>query len=368
MKYKNFIKKIFATLICFCILFLSAVPSVMVSRYYTDDSIKYAQARFQWFYEQEDNSLDVIYVGSSAIYRYDINVQNFNDYGFTSANLCTPAQPFAATKYLIEEALKTQNPKLFVIEIRQFVRTAAAAATCSEIYKSNRFETYYSSLFSSLNYSLTRSKMIHSVIDDPKEAISWDMEFIRHHNTWRSFSSIFDMVERVTDTSYFDKLKDINVISVVDRNKKIKFLDYKSIKDKIQPPEEYMEVFDDLLDYIKEKNLNVLFLSTPYQATKSHRSVQNYMAEYIKSRGYEYIDQHEQIKEMGIDPERDYSDNYHVDLFGAEKWTKFTGKMLSKRIGQCKHYSSVNKQWDKAFENWSEIRPKKANTLSSKIK
>ena len=64
------------------------------------------------FYAEPENSLDVVYVGGSACYRYWEPLKAWKDYGFTSYNFATDAIQPQVIKYILEEIQKTQKPFL----------------------------------------------------------------------------------------------------------------------------------------------------------------------------------------------------------------------------------------------------------------
>ncbi len=389
-KIFNFSKKTLCAAICLVLFFGSAIPAMSVSRYYKDKSITATQNRFKWFYEQEENSIDVVYLGSSSVYRYDINVQNYDEYGFTSAGLCSAAQPFVATKYLMEEALKTQKPKLFVVDVRRVVRSVISGKTGETAYAHrSRLETYYASLFMSMKQSSTRWRMIDAVIDeavlDPdyqddtkhirpedadEEALSWQLEFLRYHNTWKDFDSFDELVNAITSTEKYDEVASVNGVSLSKGMRSYsKFKgDYENTTDVEPLPECYQKVFDDLLDYIRENDLNVLFISTPYiSCTDDHKKVQNYISQYLTEEGFDYIDMHDHLEEIGLEAENDFYDKLHTNLYGAEKCTRYLGKIISEKIGKCEHSKAVDKSWKQAFKNWQPQREILAQAIENKI-
>ncbi len=74
------------------------------------------------FYELDKNQVDVLCIGSSHVY-YGINTcQLFEDYGIASYLLASPGQPVWISYYLLEEALKTQYPRLVVLDIGTLYR------------------------------------------------------------------------------------------------------------------------------------------------------------------------------------------------------------------------------------------------------
>ncbi len=69
------------------------------------------------FYQLEKNQTDVLCIGSSHVY-YGINTcLLYDDYGMASYLLASPGQPVWISYYLLEEALKTQNPGLVIFDI-----------------------------------------------------------------------------------------------------------------------------------------------------------------------------------------------------------------------------------------------------------
>ena len=76
---------------------------------------------FPSFYAQEKNSIDIVTIGSSADYRYIDTPMLYELFGYTSYNLATAQQPTSVTRFIMNEAEKSQSPSLFVVEAREFV-------------------------------------------------------------------------------------------------------------------------------------------------------------------------------------------------------------------------------------------------------
>ena len=75
---------------------------------------------YQWiggFYEEEDNSLDAVYIGSSNCYATWNPVLAWEEYGIAVYPYCCNAQPLFAVEYLIKEARKTQPDATFIVNI-----------------------------------------------------------------------------------------------------------------------------------------------------------------------------------------------------------------------------------------------------------
>lgn len=69
-------------------------------------------------YRQPENSVDVLMLGSSCAYAgVNTNIL-FREYGVAAYNLCTAEQPYWISYYYLEEALKTQQPKLILLDAK----------------------------------------------------------------------------------------------------------------------------------------------------------------------------------------------------------------------------------------------------------
>lgn len=73
---------------------------------------------FKAFYAEEEDTIDVAYFGTSASNRYFINPKAFHDEGISSFTLATMGMPLFYIPNLIDEVEKTQDPQLFIIELR----------------------------------------------------------------------------------------------------------------------------------------------------------------------------------------------------------------------------------------------------------
>lgn len=68
------------------------------------------------FYELEENTVDVLVLGSSHAYMSFNTGALWREYGISSYVLTASAQPLWNSYYYLKEALKTQRPKLIVLE------------------------------------------------------------------------------------------------------------------------------------------------------------------------------------------------------------------------------------------------------------
>lgn len=107
-------------LVCFALL-LAAVLGYTV--YVLTPKHDYGICPITTFYQQPENSVDVLVMGTSCAYAgVNTNIL-FEEYGIAAYNLCTAEQPYWITYHYLEEALKTQRPKLILLDAKASVYT-----------------------------------------------------------------------------------------------------------------------------------------------------------------------------------------------------------------------------------------------------
>ncbi len=112
--------KIIKKMCCFSVLFFAVLLAVLAElsyplRFPNDDGIEHISG----FYALDENTLNVAFVGSSALYRMCNTTVIYNEKGYTSYNYTAPAFPFEITTDAIKEIKKTQDPDLFVVDLRR---------------------------------------------------------------------------------------------------------------------------------------------------------------------------------------------------------------------------------------------------------
>ncbi len=346
------LKKIIAVIV-FCSFIVGSFYLVTaVSRVSSSDSDTRVKVAFEQFYEQEENSIDVVLFGSSAIYRDFISIESYNSFGFTSYSLATMSQPFKSVKYLIEETLKTQNPSLFVIEIRQLV-----SDVIREKYNISKDEEAVDEmkrfLANCMPFSYNRYKMIEEIL--PDDTFYSYFDFIRNHLKWSNMSFSLFCDHLFTSTSYetYIDMKCPNMISTCESYSK----DFWSTEETYDIPQESLSVLEDLLTYIEQNNFNVLFVSTPFHQTENYKIAENSIGKYLSEKGYNYLNCNDCYDDIEIDFATDFYDERHANVLGALKITDYIGQyIISNYSITINHSKQVTSDWDNSYSIWDNER------------
>lgn len=312
------------------------------------------------FYYLKNNTMDVIYIGGSSTYVFFEPYEAYKLAGIASYDFATDAMSPALIKGYIEETLKTQNPKLFIIDLRAF-----GVKYLDKYYS----KEYLRAITDSFNYSKNRIEMINYSFakEGIKESIdlSTYIDIILYHNRWKKINkeSIKYLTNKV-ENKYFGFKIDPKTYTKINP---INWNDYQS---SISFPKEEMEVLYDIIDYIKEKNIKVLFTLNPIAPTdKEGKAIKgliegyNYIKDYLSAMGYDFLNTNYYYNEMDIDFQTDFVDKDHVNILGANKYTKFIVDYLKDNyflpdrrddVLYDKIYKDIN-EWNNDVKNQENI-------------
>ena len=290
--------------------------------------------RFNTFYKEEKNSLDAVYIGSSGTDRYWNAPMAYHDYGIAVYPLTTNSQPVAAIKGCIREVLKTQNPEVFIVEIRS-VRKVVDQITDSTLHQAVEF----------MKPSFNRLKTTKEIMDFRGYGLAESMEFyipfIKFHSRW----------EKIKKTDFVKKYSDLKGTWV---GKKASFMRNgmemisKPTRDQAPVQEKVETVLRDLMEFCNENNVKVLFVASPFNVDLEARKEFNYTMDLASQYGFPSIDFNQIYDEVGIDFSHDFYNKEHVNIYGSEKYTRYLSNYL------MEHYNMQDKRNDPVYASWED--------------
>lgn len=279
--------------------------------------------RIETYQELPKNTVDAVMVGTSGIDRYWITPKAYEEHGITAYPMSTDGMPSWMIKIMLKEAEKRQNFKLAIIDMRAFLNT----------YKegSAKFDAAARRVIDGLDFfSLTRYEAINTTLKlrmktgDP-EAKRYDpsyfLSFIKYHSKWESEDFSFDEIEDPESLS-------LGFLMHSTASVKRQGADIRTIRStkrmSLDPICE--EVFYDLLDYLKGKDYQVLFLDTPHCHSEIEAKRMNTMCDILEEEGFAYLVC--DVEDGMYDLKNDFYNDGHVNYYGAEKFTKWFGEYL----------------------------------------
>ena len=305
------IKRLLKTAIAiasFSVIFLTIQPFFIIQSDFA------ATTMIEGYSHLEKESLDVLFLGSSQMY-FAVDAGKLTDeYGISSYDFGAGAQHLPTTLYYLDEALKTQTPKLVVLEVCGiFIKN-------SEVAESHLAWSYFpmpmsfkkfDSMYNSLNVGLIKSFEYSFV------------PLIRFHDKWKD--THLNDIDFVLNTYKYTDLKARGHVAE-DHVTKCTIEYYNGDETTKEIPEESKKAILDIAERCREKGIKLLLLKTPVSDWTKGDSIS--VEQFALENNLEFIDLNENINEIGIDGDTDFYNKGHLNSSGAEKTTDYIAEIL----------------------------------------
>ncbi len=332
MKFSKVIKAI-----VFVLIFLVGFSAVQTIFEVGDER---SSQRIKGFFEERENSLDAVFLGSSASYAFWSAPIAFAEHGITVYPLATSSQPTFAAKFLIEDARKTQPDAVYIINI-------------SNIQEKD--DKHLQKLL--VDYPLTFNKLLMTdyLCDFFELGFSERMEFylpiIRFHGRWTELkeSDFYLEKDEYKCGNFYDTFLNLSG-DIMDFE-----YDFETENGLAQ---KVIDGLNDLMDYCEKENVKVLFFVSPQAITEKRMGRQNVMIEMLEERGFDVLDLRKCVNEIGLDFETDYYNNNHTNIHGSIKTTDYISRYLIEK------YGLEDKRGLQEYSDWAEASTKYYEAVS----
>ncbi|WP_404987702.1 hypothetical protein [Clostridium culturomicium] len=314
--------KVFIRVICFIILLsfmLFKVNEVLMRKSITGEwnmTIK-----TNGFYNEAENRFDVMGFGSSHMYCTVNPLTIWENTGIPSYLLTSQQQPPCTTYYYIKEALKTQAPKVVLVEAYMFTLQPAS-------YDEGVFHDAVDFLRPSKN----KRDLINEMIPE-NERINYHIPLLKYHTRWE------ELEEQDFDNSY-RKMKDWLKGYVFLKDSKEISVDEEVFNEDIRLPipEENLKYLDKIIELSEEENFKLVLIASPYNVSAKEHGVFNSISDYAEEKGIDFINFNSLFNELNLNTNTDFYDSGHTNVYGAEKVSNYLGEYLQKKY-ELENYS-----------------------------
>ena len=300
------------------------------------------------FYNEKSDSIDVVFVGSSHAYRGFSPMEAWNRQGFTSYTLATQEQSIPVSYYLMKEAIRTQHPKVIVLEVygakfkADYTTTPRVHAAIDGIpINRTKLEIFGKLLPRSMNMS---------------EILEFVFPIIYYHDRWDSLEE-----------------KDFHPLNSCLRGFLVSYKTQAQEEPGEVPTEEEkiyegaMEYLEKIVSLCRENNVELLLCQTPSGDYSSYGIVRrkvNTVKKRAQELGVPFVDFEQLRDELHLDYATDFRDHTHLSMYGAEKVTNYISDYLTE------HYELVDHRGDGEYADWEQdyqdyLRLKEEKRLSS---
>ena len=299
--------------------------------------------RLMGFYALENNTIDVVFIGTSVTFSAFMPMEAWEKYGYTSYNYCTNVQFEESMRYGLREVCKTQSPKLIVIDVMPFMYQHWAGFFDDP-------DTFIEYNLDSMKYSPERTALairINDTVDGDLGTLLNYLFDIRHnHGMTPDPMQWNNAVNDVARGYGYLKREGLSPIFMEDDGREEALG---------EPHESY---FQELLAEADKLEAEVLFYCSPMHFTRNELyERKNYIKRIVEEAGYTFWDFSGETEELGLDIHQDFWSVDHLDSLGAEKVTNFLAPKLDEVYDLPDHRDDpAYASWHDDYEEWCELK------------
>ncbi|MGN0316748.1 MAG: SGNH/GDSL hydrolase family protein [Lachnospira sp.] len=330
---KTIIKKIVAAFLALVIFFISllGVQRLLVPKYVTNIP---EGSMISEFYDEKMNH-DVIFIGDCEVYENINPIVMWEEYGVSSYVRGTSQQLMWQSYYVLEETLKYEKPSVVVLNV------------LSMRFDKPNSEEYNRLTFDNMRLSKTKLDALKVSMTEKENLVDYIFPILRYHYRWSELTK--------EDFQYYFNTEDVT------HNGYMLRVDVKPAKDvpKGRPLADYTfgqmayEYLDKITALCKENDIELVLVKAPTIYPYWYDEWNEQMEEYAAKNDISFYNFIPLADEMGIDYDTDTSDGgIHLNVYGAEKYTKYLGEILVREYGLKNNYGDppYMKIWDEKLE------------------
>lgn len=261
--------------------------------------------KIEGFYALENNSMDVLFLGTSHTY-YGFNPSVlYMKTGLSSYVFAGECQPASVTYHYLKEALKTQSPNLIVIDVFSLLPSSKKCQTSGIIKKNVE------------DFKFSKNK-----IDA--------LQMIENENLWENLFDISIYKDRWNEigkddllyplTSHFNE--NFGYTEGYPADDPIYVREPYNSNETLVPDKEVLTSLFQIFHLAREQDIDVLVVKTPYYKTEEEHKIINYIFEKTNEFGFNTLDFNQIYDELDFVFDKD-GDVWHCNVRGAWKITNY---------------------------------------------
>jgi hypothetical protein len=299
------------------------------------------------FYAQPKDTIDVLAVGTSMTYAgVNTNVLWAN-WGYSVYDLASAEQQYWNTYFYLKEALKTQHPKVILLD-------AKPATYQDDKTKSGRT---IMSTFGILS-PVTRIEAIRETAGT--QWLDYVFGFPQIHSQWKQLS-----LDRFTAASWTggrsSNWKGFIERDITERHDKPSLV-WTSIKRNINAREE--EFFFKICDLAKENGIKLLLVAYPNPDYASDHMFYNALWALADERGVPHLNLNDPEGHYKFRYSTEFADWQHLNTLGSIKLSKILGTYLQEHYDLTDHRGSdAYATWEDCLTEWKTAWPQYADKI-----
>lgn len=316
---KNFIKIVLFSVVCFCVL--NILFNILRLKLDEADTMKI-------FYEQPRDSVDVLALGSSHVFGSINPALLWEEYGISSFDLCAAGSNTTVSYYYLQEALKTQTPKVVILginivtdNIEEFGSEVAYMWTGSMKFSLNKIN---------LIKNITAKDRLDVILGFPishtrlEELGAKDFLAYKGDEYHKGYKGNRIFWGNIKEEDIFEE-HTYNIGSI---------------------PEHTKETLDRIIKLSDEHNFKLILYVSPALRSQDEWEAINGIELMAQERDITFLNSYNDNNIIGIDYLNDMNDKEHVNYLGNIKTTKYIGDYLDY------HFELPDHRGDRKYSTW----------------
>lgn len=276
------------------------------------------------YLQEEENTMDVLFIGSSMTYCDIVPAVYWEQTGLSSYVVSGPELTVPMEKYYLKEALKTQTPQAVFFEI---------SATLFGRYQSTKINIGH------MPWSVNRLKATFTEAERENIfGLLFPMEF--YHDRWDTLSD--DDWNIVKNGYEPDPLAGYTFLGEYevqgDRGVRERTIDRKNL-------DRNLDALKEIWSLCRERDIVPVFYVAPAIDTMPETPMEEVKAFLRPLEGAIVLDCNDDWDQIGGDSSHDFYDFLHFNAAGAEKFTLYLGHWTNANLGITHQGENMDELW-----------------------
>ncbi|MDY3918782.1 MAG: hypothetical protein SOZ59_07230 [Candidatus Limivivens sp.] len=286
------------------------------------------------FYQEEKDSIDVLFVGSSNMFCTIDPVTLYEEEGIASYDFGSSLQSLNLSLLYIKEALKYQTPKVIGLEV----------LTSSNDYYQQLKEEAMRWGFTNLRFSVEKCSTLYDELGKIDfEYLSYIFPFFRYKDRWKELNA--DDIEylRSDKQNYNKGFYYTNEVS----EKPVNHTVY-TRETEFTLAESNSRILKEIASLCQEHGIQLFFFKSPTAKTWT-KTMSQAIRGLADSIDVPFLEMNDFMEEMEIQYDTDFRDESHLNYKGAKKASSYMAAYLKENYEIPDRRGSDN-SWDEALQ------------------
>lgn len=292
-------------------------------------------------YYEETADHELIILGDCEVYENISPVALWEEFGVTSYIRGSAQQLIPQSFYLLEDTLRREHPKVVLLSV----------AAMQEGEQTN--EAYNRMTMEGMEWSRYKLEAIQATGMEGEYLVEYLFPLLRYHSRWKELDEddirYFWERGKVSHNGYYMRT---DVRPLTDFPTPRRRADYRF-------PEISAAYLDKIRVLCEEEGIQLVLMKAPSLYPVWYDQWEAQIREYADAHQLLYINCIPAIEEIGLDFDEDtYDGGLHMNLYGAEKLTRYLGRILQESCGleDLREDQALAALWEEKSRFYQEMK------------